>query len=1051
MNDRLFKKQTLFLFVFLVSALFSLPDLFLTSALAHDWPQFRYGAERGAASPEQLPETMHLQWVKKFAAPKPAYPNEVRLRYDETYEPVILGRTMFVPSMITDSVTAFDIRTGKLQWRFFTGGPVRFAPAAGNGRVFFTSDDGYLYCVSAKSGKLQWKFRGLPADRQDRFVLGHGRLISLRPARGAPVLKEGVVYFGAGIWLGDGIFIHAIDAKTGKAIWSNTDSHLIKGANVDHYVQSTAGLSPQGYLAVLGKKLVVPCGAQLPGFLDTKTGKTEPYTMGWGGRHGLPKGSWFLAGTEKYLMTSGDLYDLTRPISLAKDGSRGKKRMGRLFAGEYLRLLVDPENRRELDGFQQPIMTPTTMYRANKKDGTFESISLQNVKVVPAKNVANQPAFQGVKHIDHWTGQFTKNWDFKTNSTVHIKSGLRLYAGGKGFVEAIDLPRAGKPAKVSWRTKITGTPHRMLTADGRLFVVTKEGQIYAFGDKPKKEVTTNVKRPFLWCGTARFAAATQMWPVLAATKKRDGFVVLFGSPDMHIVQHIISQTKFFVIVVSPDASQAKGLRDSFTQFGTYGTRVSVHIGDPKTVPLPPYFADLVVVDKWSTVGKWDSKFSKTVFQILRPYGGTAVIGELSNTVVDKTKQTAMIQQIKAAKLPKAVVKTSKKFVVLTREGALPKSSNWSFDSATVGNAGASHDQFLKAPLGILWFDGSIRWYRSRGAANICVAGGRVFVKTEKTLRAIDVYTGRHHWDFTLGNKERSTGFAALDKEVYVAYETYCAVFNAATGKRLRNISFPIKKAPAQQFWTRLRVQGDYLTATLGTELLVMNRLTGKLLWKYQFSEKKCSVALSKDRLFFSETVTAKRKPRANVPNDPFKTKVFDLKTGKIIWKNQEATTIRYSPQHDFLVTENAVYRAKNGAVVYKHQRPLKLFSIAGDMLISSDALRTQDQLMVQDLATGKVKFKTETWFRRGCTLLRMCPNLATTRFRGNAAYLDFTTKKIQSLWNIRSGCNNNLVPANGVLNVPNLTGGCECNYTPTSLGLIPESLFRLEPKKESKK
>ena len=55
-------------------------------------------------------------------------------------------------------------------------------------------------------------------------------------------MKDGVVYFGAGIWLGDGIFIHAIDAKTGKAIWSNTDSHLIEQTNLDHGVKSYSGL-----------------------------------------------------------------------------------------------------------------------------------------------------------------------------------------------------------------------------------------------------------------------------------------------------------------------------------------------------------------------------------------------------------------------------------------------------------------------------------------------------------------------------------------------------------------------------------------------------------------------------------------------------------------------------------------------------------------------------------------------------------------------------------------------------------------------------------------
>jgi len=68
------------------------------------------------------------------------------------------------------------------------------------GSVNFVSDDGCLYCVDAADGKLRWKVRGLPPGTADRRLLGSGRLISLFPARGGPVLRDGVIYFGAGLW-----------------------------------------------------------------------------------------------------------------------------------------------------------------------------------------------------------------------------------------------------------------------------------------------------------------------------------------------------------------------------------------------------------------------------------------------------------------------------------------------------------------------------------------------------------------------------------------------------------------------------------------------------------------------------------------------------------------------------------------------------------------------------------------------------------------------------------------------------------------------------------
>ena len=143
---------------------------------AGDWPQFRFDAQRSAASPEQLPETLNLQWVREFAPPRPAFPDEIRLAFDASYEPVVLGNTMFVPSTVTDSVTALDTQTGDVRWRFFTDGPVRFAPVAWKGGVYFTSDDGHLYCVDAEEGSLRWKFRGLPAGREDRLLLGNGQI-----------------------------------------------------------------------------------------------------------------------------------------------------------------------------------------------------------------------------------------------------------------------------------------------------------------------------------------------------------------------------------------------------------------------------------------------------------------------------------------------------------------------------------------------------------------------------------------------------------------------------------------------------------------------------------------------------------------------------------------------------------------------------------------------------------------------------------------------------------------------------------------------------------
>src|SRR5690606_25671939 len=148
--------------------------------LGADWPQWRRDAARSGASEEELPAAPGLVWVVELAPPSPAWPEtQGKLQFDRLYEPVLSGKTLFVPSMVEDRLIAIDTETGKARWSYFVDGPVRFAPAVWRDRVFFVSDDGWLYALHTEDGSLLWKFRGGPSDRK---VLGNDRLISMWPA-----------------------------------------------------------------------------------------------------------------------------------------------------------------------------------------------------------------------------------------------------------------------------------------------------------------------------------------------------------------------------------------------------------------------------------------------------------------------------------------------------------------------------------------------------------------------------------------------------------------------------------------------------------------------------------------------------------------------------------------------------------------------------------------------------------------------------------------------------------------------------------------------------
>ena len=84
--------------------------------------------------------------------------------------------------------------------------------------MYAGSDDGYVYCLSAATGELLWKYRAGPTDEK---VIGNGRMISHWPVRTSVLVDDGTVYFGAGVFPYEGIYICALDAADGSVIWRN--------------------------------------------------------------------------------------------------------------------------------------------------------------------------------------------------------------------------------------------------------------------------------------------------------------------------------------------------------------------------------------------------------------------------------------------------------------------------------------------------------------------------------------------------------------------------------------------------------------------------------------------------------------------------------------------------------------------------------------------------------------------------------------------------------------------------------------------------------------
>ncbi len=512
---------------------------------ADDWPMWRYNAGRWANSPCQFPATLHLQWVRELPTPRPAWSREqYKLHFDKSYEPVVMDKTIFVPSMVSDNVTAYSTDTGIEKWRFYSDGPVRFAPVAWKNKLYFVSDDGYLYCLNARDGRLIWKFRGSPSERK---VLGNDRLISDLPARGAPVLYDGKIYFGASIWPFMGTFIHCLNAETGKSIWTNsgTGSLFIRQP---HNAPAFSGVSPQGYFAATEEKLIVSNGRARPAGFDRKTGDflffrhdARWYRKFRGGYDVAAWKDWFFNFGVMYAISDGNaLATVSSPI-LTNEGIIGFHPEGDLMA--YLP--------------QEP----------------------------------NQPKAKGL-----WKLKLPINID-----KIHLKAGSRLYGSSEGgLIAAIDIPepnnhtnlswQAGKdtininelpdpnrPTQVSWQGEVSGEVWTMIAADGKLFVVTTKGSIYCFGAKDTQTKTHKLTKEPLRPTSEK--AKNEVKQILQETSAGDGYCLLLGSGDGEILSELLRQSNLHIIVLEANIDKAESLRRKLDNAGLYGSRAAVLIGD----------------------------------------------------------------------------------------------------------------------------------------------------------------------------------------------------------------------------------------------------------------------------------------------------------------------------------------------------------------------------------------------------------------------------------------------------------------------------------------
>jgi len=1007
---------------------------------AADWPTWRHDAGRSGSTSEKLPKTLQLAWSRQLAKPQPAWPEDPRIGFDLVPEPVVVGRTLFLASTRTDSVTAYDTRTGQKKWRVYADGPVRFAPLVADGKVVFGSDDGCVYAVEAATGKAIWTFRAAPAVRK---VLGNDRLISVWPVRGGPVLDGNLVRFTAGVWPFEGAFLCAVDLATGKPAELSGPAAI----GPQHAVRTLKELTPQGYLALSGQKLYIPCGRAVAACLDLKTNQflSHSYsTSNTTNYHVVAEGRWLFHGSIAF--------DTATKTTL---GSRNHK----------------------------PVTTPSTVYVG--ENGQVVAYDLEHPRKVTSKDRRGKDVTSTVLP-KRWslanasvqkvpTGDAYKKFLAGNPLAIDLAAGGRLYGHQGSLLFAVEPPAAAdKPGRVSWKTTITGTPGSQIAADGRLFVTTRQGRLLCFAaEAGPGDVTEKVARTQ---GLPRKPASS----VLKAAGSTEGFALVLGVGDGSLIEALARQSQLRLICVDPDQARIDMLRRRLDKAGLYGHRVAALAGDPLTCGLPPYIANVITTESLEWIGGANNgpKLARLVFGCLRPYGGTAAM------TIPGDGAAGFIRKVAAMELPGARASVVDGLAVIQRQGALPGAANWTHEYGDPTNSLMSQDQLVRAPLGVLWFggpasDGSLFYNRHFWGPSMAVIDGRMFLQGPGKLSAIDVYTGRILWQVPLVDDEKYRAgrrgndfekvlagfhFLAVQDGIYLVHKGRILKLDPSNGKQLAVFPPPA----AGDTWGRIRVQDDLLIGTVHrtqgkrgrvpAELQVLHRQTGKLIWKHAAEMTIPLVAVSDNTLYcldgIFEGLFKDWARRGLVPkSDPIRyLKAFDLKTGKLKWKyttDLVVTWMNYSTEHDVLMASNkkgmVAYRGKDGEELWRKYSEGKGFRghpesywdrviVAGNRVIDQRgpgkaySILTGEPILRRDPITGKEVPWEFTKSGHHCNYAIASPHLVTFR-AASAGFTDVESGNTARLQGFRSGCRNSLIPANGVLNAPNFAHGCVCGYS----------------------
>ncbi len=900
--------------------------------------------------------------------------------------------------------------------------PVRFAPAVWKDRVFVACDDGFLHCFGAADGRVLWKFRGGP--RAD-MVLGNERMISRWPARGGPVVVGDIVYFGAGIWPTEGIYLYALDAATGKKLWVNDSSGSIEMNQPHGGARAKSGVAAQGHFVAAGDTLLVPTGRAVPAAFDRTTGEFRYFHLQvntkTGGSEATIIDSHFFNGGTMFALTNGASEVTLRKITIKKDDSTVPKETPAVRVAAHPQWIVFCiSNQVSAVDRRKPLSSKQVVDKNGKKVRAAVLAKTTWSTILPAGDLGSL-----------------------------IVAGDTVVCGGKNQVFLLDAASG----QIKQSLPVDGSVFGLAASGGRLYASTDRGRIHCFGEKEgRDQPDIGVVVP-----DANPVYARAAEEIVRASGVTEGYALDLDCGEGWLALELAKRTKLRIYGVDADPAKVQAARQMLKAAGLYGRRVVIHQADSATVPYPDYFADLIV-----------SKRPLATTRMLRPSGGKLCFWE--NGALRQTVRGPLAGAGDWTHLYANSANTLCSGDALVRD---PFAMLWFRD---VGQSIPSRHGRGPSPLVA---DGRMYLEGMNTLRAINIYNGTVLWEF-KMPGGLKPYAQDH----LTGVAATGSNLCLGEDEIYLRFGGKCCVVNNRTGRQTAVWDAPPPPDRRPGTWGYLAYRDRTIYGTLvNTQhllkeswrkflgkldmtsmfsesllLFAMDSRTGNVKWTFrpEHSIRHNTVAVGAKRIYLIDRPLATGdSPKAGLfkpaPQPGGRLVCLDTATGKLLWETREdilGTVLILSEKHDVLLMSYqptrfkldselddrmAAFRASDGRPLWSITDQYKSRPIINDRAIYAEPGKW-------DLLTGE---RQPFEFKRsyGCGILAAAQRLLVFR-SATIGYVDLKKNTgTENYGGIRPGCWVNAIPAGGLVLLGEAASGCTCSY-------LNQAAIALQPRAE---